>query len=75
MLFRSILFGTEKIGEHAWYKDGANALLAAQNEEGSWGKDDPNWFNRTWHTCFAVLFLRRAARPLVATEGGGKLKK
>lgn len=64
-----ILYGTEKFGEHAWYKEGANALIAAQAGDGSWGKDT-DWFNRTWDTCFSVLFLRRAARPLTPTEGG-----
>ncbi len=65
---------TETLGGHVWYRDGANAYLRTQNPDGSWGKDT-DWFNTTWDTCFAVLFLRRAARPLVATEGGGKLKK
>jgi hypothetical protein len=69
-----IYYGTEKLGENVWYRDGANAYLKSQAADGSWGKDT-DWFNTTWDTCFAVLFLRRAARPLVATEGGGKLKK
>ena len=69
-----ILYGTETFGDKVWYKDGANALLKIQAEDGSWGKDT-DWFNTTWDTCFSVLFLRRAARPLVATEAGGKLKK
>ncbi len=69
-----IYAGTEKLGDHVWYKDGANALLAAQGADGAWGKDT-DWFNTTWDTCFAILFLRRAARPLVATESAGKLKK
>jgi hypothetical protein len=69
-----ILFGTEKIGEHFWYVDGAKALLDAQGANGAWGKDT-EWFNTTWDTCFAILFLRRATRPLVATESVGKLKK
>lgn len=70
----AILFGTEKIGDHFWYAEGAAALVGAQKEDGSWGKDT-EWFNTTWDTCFSVLFLRRATRALVATEGGGKLKK
>jgi hypothetical protein len=69
----SILFGTEKIGDHFWYAEGAAALIAAQHEDGSWGKDT-EWFNTTWDTCFSVLFLRRATRALVAT-GDSKLKK
>ena len=69
-----IYAGEEKLGDHEWYKDGALALLGAQGPNGAWGKDT-EWFNTTWDTCFAILFLRRAARPLVATESGGKLKK
>ena len=61
-----LLYGTETLGTHVWYKDGANAILKAQKDDGSWG-------NKTWDTCFMILFLRRATRPLVATEGGGKL--
>jgi hypothetical protein len=70
----AILFGTEKVGDHYWYAEGANALLGAQAADGSWGKDT-DWFNTTWDTCFSILFLRRATRPLVATESAGKLKK
>jgi hypothetical protein len=69
----AILFGTEKIGDHFWYAEGAAALINAQSADGSWGKDT-DWFNTTWDTCFSVLFLRRATRPLVAT-GDSKLKK
>src|SRR5579862_4242159 len=69
----AILFGTEKIGDHFWYAEGAEALINAQAADGSWGKDT-DWFNTTWDTCFSVLFLRRATRALVAT-GDSKLKK
>jgi len=70
----AILFGTEKIGDHFWYSEAAGALVGSQHEDGSWGKDTPE-FNTTWDTCFAVLFLRRATRPLVASEDRAKLKK
>lgn len=70
----AILYGTEKIGDHFWYAEGATALIAAQKEDGSWGKDT-DWFNTTWDTCFSVLFLRRATRALVASEDKAKLKK
>jgi hypothetical protein len=70
----AILFGTEKIGDHFWYAEGANALVNAQQPDGSWGKDT-DWFNTTWDTCFSVLFLRRATRALVASEDKAKLKK
>jgi hypothetical protein len=77
-LFQSVmgepLERTYKVALTAMCKDGANAYLKAQAADGSWGKDT-DWFNTTWDTCFAILFLRRAARPLVATESAGKLKK
>ncbi len=71
-----ILFGTEKIGEDEWYPKGAQVILKNQNPNGSWGKPKAGEeYRSTWDTCFAILFLRRATRPLVATEAGGKLKK
>ena len=71
----AILFGTEKIGDHFWYAEAADGLVRSQHEDGSWGKDIPESFNTTWDTCFSVLFLRRATRPLVASEDRAKLKK
>jgi hypothetical protein len=71
-----ILFGTDKMGSHDWYAEGANFILRQQNPDGSWGKRKPEDKDKLTHdTCFAILFLRRATRPLVATEGSGKLKK
>jgi len=69
----AILFGTEKIGDHFWYAEGAATLIRAQGADGSWGKDT-DWFNTTWDTCFSVLFLRRATRALVIT-GDSKLRR
>jgi len=64
-----ILYGTEKIGPHEWYKEGVEALLDAQRlDDGSWtSKESGNPVN---DTCFAILFLRRATRglPPVATK-------
>lgn len=51
------IYGTEKLGTHEWYPEGATYLLGAQRDGGEWG-DVPT-------TCFAILFLRRATRPLV----------
>ena len=62
-----ILYGTETIGTHHWYREGANAILGIQNSNGSWGKDENEWYGTTWDTCFSILFLRRATRPLVAS--------
>ena len=54
-----ILYGTEHFGGHEWYPQGAKVLLEAQKADGSWGGAEEDG------TCFAILFLRRATRPLV----------
>ena len=58
-----MLFGTETIGDHKWYREGAEQLLSAQSG-GGWGN--------VVDTCFAILFLRRATRPLNVATGGGR---
>ena len=61
-----ILAGTETLGGHKWYLEGAKILVEAQSADGSWvhGGD---WNKPSWNTCFAILFLKRATRPLVAS--------
>jgi hypothetical protein len=56
-----VLYGTEAFGPHEWYPEGATLLLKAQGANGSWQHKD----RVVWDTCFAILFLRRATRPLV----------
>ena len=65
-----ILFGSDKFGEHYWYPEGAKFLLKDQNADGSWGhRTKPEEKDRaTQDTCFAILFLKKATRPLVASE-------
>ena len=45
-------FGLKKIAGHDWYREGAEALLARQHDDGFWGNLED--------TAFAILFLRRA---------------
>ncbi|HLY08648.1 MAG TPA: FecR domain-containing protein [Planctomycetota bacterium] len=51
--------GTEVFGAQEWYAKGSVAILGAQLPDGSWKENDS-----VCDTCFAILFLRRAARPL-----------
>ncbi len=64
-----LLFGTEKFGAREWYPEGAALLLKNQQANGSWPAADTHK-NAVWDTCFSILFLRRATRPLqdVASE-------
>ena len=57
-----MLFGTERIGDHMWYRTGAEYLLKEQSGGGAWN-------GSAIDTCFAILFLRRATRSL----GGGSV--
>ena len=63
-----ILYGTETFGGHEWYPTGANWLLDNQVKDGSWGASAGS--NKVWDTCFAILFLRRATRPLEEVASG-----
>jgi hypothetical protein len=63
-----MLFGTETVGDHWWYAEGAKVLCDTQKGGGSWG-------DGTRDTCFAILFLKRATRPLdVATESAAQMR-
>jgi hypothetical protein len=53
----------EKLGRHAWFAEGAKFILNKQRGDGSW-TDGTLSSDPTWDTCFAILFLRRATRPL-----------
>jgi hypothetical protein len=61
-----ILAGTETLGAHKWYLEGAKVLVEAQTADGSW-QHGGEWNKPSWNTCFAILFLKRATRPLVAS--------
>lgn len=60
-----LLYDTALIGKHDWYLDGYKVLLGAQKGDGSWDKS--HFIKPTWDTCFAILFLKRSTRPLVAS--------
>jgi hypothetical protein len=52
------LYGTDKVGKADWYAEGSRFLLGHQAPDGSWEKNAVD-------TCFAILFLRKATRPLL----------
>ena len=60
--------GVTYIGEHDWYREGAEHLLAAQEKDGGWkeadGQERPADSTElaTTQTCFALLFLKRTTR-------------
>jgi hypothetical protein len=60
-----VLFETETFGRRRWYPEGARFLLKEQKSDGSWTGITGMWADmQTFDTCFALLFLRRATRPL-----------
>ena len=67
-----VLTGNDKFGRNAWYPLGAQWILDHQDASGGWiaswsDKPDEYVWN-TFNTCFSILFLKRATRPLVASE-------
>ncbi len=56
----AMLCEREKLGTHDWYAKGAQKLLDAQGSDGAWDGDR----DKVTNTCFAILFLRRATKPL-----------
>lgn len=56
-----VLSETESFGTHNWYNLGARFLIIEQDVDGSWNKNAQD-------TCFAILFLSRATKPLTAIK-------
>jgi hypothetical protein len=61
-----ILTGQPLLANKDWYLDGARVLLADQGADGSWNKNSSGE-NAVWQTCFAILFLKKATAPLIAS--------
>jgi|SRR6185503_6015655 len=55
-----VLYDTKFFGNRDWYQEGAKFLLEKQGGNGAW--------NAEWDTCFAILFLKKATKPLVASK-------
>jgi hypothetical protein len=58
-----VFCATETFGRHEWYREGANFILGKQRADGSWLEPTPS-NHAVWDTCFAILFLKRATRPI-----------
>jgi hypothetical protein len=69
-----MLYDTPFVGNKDWYLDGAQVILKAQKPDGSWAESGPATMRPTWDTCFAILFLKRATRPLVISQDRNKAK-
>jgi hypothetical protein len=52
----AVLADVRFLGDHDWYREGAEYLVRAQRRAGHW--------NNLTDTCFALLFLRRATVPV-----------
>jgi hypothetical protein len=57
------------LGDHDWYREGAEYLLAKQQEDGSWHSRSGEWGTPIANTAFALLFLKRSTPPPVVTIG------
>jgi len=56
-----VMADTEFFGKHEWYQEGARYLLQQQTANGDWNNDSRD-------TAWAILFLRRATRPVGKVE-------
>ncbi len=54
----AVFYGLKTIGGHDWYREGAEFLIRDQQDDGGWGSIE--------QTCFALLFLRKAALTMPA---------
>ena len=66
--------GLDKLGKNEWYPQGAAVIVERQREDGSW-LDIELSNHPVWDTCFAILFLRRATRPLVDVASVDRVQK
>lgn len=65
-----MLYDTALLGQKDWYLDGARWLLQQQDANGSWdgNKLFSNPSNKTFDTCFAILFLKKATKGLTVSK-------
>ena len=70
------LFGIERVGlasgykyfgNHDWYREMAERVVAAQFANGSWGHDD-HGLDTLVDTAYSLLFLSRGRHPIIMTK-------
>jgi len=62
------LTGRRFIGRHDWYREGAEALVDEQDDDGSWLGAGHGEDNKLIATSFALLFLSKGRRPVVIAK-------
>jgi hypothetical protein len=55
-----VLAGTRNLGQHDWYREGAEWLIESQGGNGAWSRKVSNVLI---DSCFALLFLTKATMP------------
>lgn len=59
--------GLKYFGDHDWYREGTDYLIAHQRPDGSWYARS-SYFGPIPDTCFGILFLARGRAPLVMNK-------
>jgi hypothetical protein len=64
----------DKIGQHYWYREGAQHIVRQQSGDGHWDRKQDVAPTDICDTCYALLFLRRGTIPIgdVMTPRTGK---
>jgi hypothetical protein len=63
------LTGQRFIGDHDWYREGADFLVSQQNLAGSWSSlPSGQSANAVINTSFALLFLSKGRRPILLSK-------
>lgn len=70
-----VLSGVEFFGTKDWYGLGARRLVDQQQKDGSWSSDMAYEPKPAISTCFAVLFLKRATKPIIESHSAGEAPK
>jgi hypothetical protein len=62
------LTGLRFLGNHDWYREGCEYLVAAQHEDGSWNNRSPHDQWPVISTSFALLFLSKGRTPIMVSK-------